>query len=45
MKIERLKEIKKCEAAEGPEINKLTEEFQNISNKLYKLNENKKEKK
>ena len=37
--------IKKCEAAapeDGSDINKLTEEFQNISKKLYKLNENKK---
>ncbi len=38
-------EIKKSEAEENPNLNKLTEEFQNTSNKLYKLNENKKEKK
>ena len=42
-------EIRKCEARpalagqaeESPNLNKLTEEFKNISNKLYKLNEKK----
>jgi len=32
-------EIKKCEAEESPDLDKLTGEFQNISKKLYKLNE------
>ncbi len=45
-------QIRKCEAAAreggvpspdtGREINKLTEEFQSVSNKLYKIDENKK---
>ncbi|MDO8443559.1 MAG: DNA primase [Candidatus Azambacteria bacterium] len=35
-------QIKKCEFEEGLDLNQLTEEFQNISNKLYKLDENKK---
>ncbi len=45
-------QIRKCEAAapeggeprpdSGREINKLTEEFQSVSNKLYKIDENKK---
>ncbi len=34
-------EIKKCEVEESPNLNKLTEEFKNISNKLYKLYEKK----
>jgi len=37
-------EIKKCEAEEGPNLNKLTEEFKNISKKLYELNKYEKEK-
>ncbi|MCX6813630.1 MAG: toprim domain-containing protein, partial [Candidatus Azambacteria bacterium] len=37
-------EIKKCEAEESPNLNKLTKEFQNVSKKLYELNEYKKEK-
>ena len=38
-------EIKKCEAEEGPNLSKLTEEFKNISKKLYELNKYEKEKK
>jgi len=34
--------IRKCEAEDGPEIGKLTEEFQNVSSKLYKIDENEK---
>ena len=37
-------EIKKCEAEESPNLNKLTEEFKNISKKLYELNKYEKEK-
>lgn len=37
-------EIKKCEAEEGPNLNKLTEEFKNISKKLYGLNQYEEEK-
>jgi DNA primase len=38
-------EIKKCEVEESPNLNKLTEEFKNISKKLYGLNKYEKEKK
>jgi len=38
-------EIKKCETEESPNLNKLTEEFKNISKKLYGLNKYEKEKK
>lgn len=37
-------EIKKCEAEENPNLGKLTEEFKNISKKLYELNKYEKEK-
>ena len=37
-------EIKKCEAEESPNLNKLTEEFKNITKKLYELNKYEKEK-
>ncbi len=37
-------EIKKCEAEESPNLNKLTEEFKNISKKLYGLNKYEEEK-
>ena len=37
-------EIKKCEAEESPNLNKLTEEFKNISKKLYELNKYEKQK-
>ena len=37
-------EIKKCETEESPNLNKLTEEFKNISKKLYELNKYEKEK-
>ena len=33
-------EIKKCEAEESPDLNKLTEEFKNISKKLNDLSKN-----
>lgn len=35
-------QIRKCEHEEGSEMNKLTEEFQSVSNKLYEIDENKK---
>ena len=35
-------QIRKCEAEEGLDMNQLTEEFQSVSNKLYKIDENKK---
>ncbi|MFH1392962.1 MAG: DNA primase [Patescibacteria group bacterium] len=35
-------QIRKCEAEEGLDMNQLTEEFQNVTNKLYKIDENKK---
>ena len=35
-------QIRKCEAEEGLDMNQLTEEFQNVSSKLYKIDENKK---
>ncbi|MBU2082315.1 DNA primase [Patescibacteria group bacterium] len=35
-------QIRKCEAEEGLDMNQLMEEFQSVSNKLYKIDENKK---
>ncbi len=35
-------QIRKCESEEGLNISQLTEEFQSVSNKLYKIDENKK---